>query len=226
MREPWATVVAAVVLVGAAVFCTPARADWIYTYVGMPTYASAYPAPDTRIVLDITDAAMRSGRFDLSGTGLYDGPGSPPPSYGGDATGLVSFSATGMATATPSYFPSWNTFSLAFVFDGAGNITADTITFHGPSDDGHLKGNQALTSGAVGSDGPWCNADETSGRCTVSGSWTAVDPPGAPVAIVSGAQTSLASSAVPEPASFALLGAGLIGLATRKGLAARKRDPA
>ncbi|MGI4802039.1 MAG: PEP-CTERM sorting domain-containing protein, partial [Janthinobacterium lividum] len=56
---------------------------------------------------------------------------------------------------------------------------------------------QALTSGAIGSDSLGCDSDYTSGICTVSGSWT---------------RTSSSISAVSEPASFALLGIGLLGL--------------
>ncbi len=179
-----------------AVAAGSAQADWLYTYKGLPTYATGYPAPDTSIVLEITNAAMESGRFDLSGTGGAVTPNGP--SYKGDASGLVSFSASGMATATPTSFPLWNTFAIDFTFDAAGNVTSDTVRWAGSSDDGLVSGDQALTSGAVGSDGPWCNSDYTSGRCTVSGAWTAVDPPGAPV---------------PEPASLGLLGAGLVGLA-------------
>ena len=192
---------AVLAFVGAfAVTTGSAQADWLYTYDGLPTYATGYPAPDTSIVLEITNAAMESGHFDLSGTG---GAATPDgPSYTGDVSGLDSFSASGMATATPTSFPLWNTFAINLTFDAAGDITSDAVRWAGPSDDGLVSGDQVLTSGAVGSDGPWCNSDYTSGRCTVSGSWTAVDPPGAS-----------APEPVPEPASLAVLCAGLIGLA-------------
>jgi hypothetical protein len=192
---------------------TPARADWLYTYNGRTSYPSSYPAPAFQITLDITNAAVQSGSFTLSGTGQYAGPVSPPPAYRGDAADLVDLTVTGMGTATPGYFANWNAFDIAFSFDPAtAAITSDRIWFLGPSDDGLLTGNQSLTSGALGSDGPWCNSDYTTGRCTVSGSWSAVDPPGA---VVSGAQSASATP-VPEPAGFAVLGAGLLGLAAAR----------
>lgn len=172
----------------------PARADQIYTYNGLPTYAglNGYSAVGATITLDLTDAAVQSGSFSLSGYGTLG-----VPAYTGDVSGLVSFTTPAPFTATSAGISGGGIFSASFTFDATGNITADTVQYSGIDADGLVSGNQALTSGAIGSDSLGCDSDYTSGICTVSGSWT---------------RTSSSVSAVPEPVSFTLLSIGLLGL--------------
>ena len=181
-------------LCGVLAAAGPARADQIYTYNGLPTYAglNGYSAVGATITLDLTDAAVQSGSFTLSGYGTLG-----VPVYTGDVTSLVSLTTPAPFTATSAGISGGGIFSVSFTFDATGNITTDTVQYSGIDGDGLVSGNQALTSGAIGSDALGCDSDYTSGICTVSGSWT---------------RTSSSISSVSEPASFIILGVGLLGL--------------
>lgn len=201
-------------LLAASALVGPARADWVYTFTGTGTYPGhVFPSGgDTQpfdMTLRVTNAAVRAGRFDLHGVGISPLPGGPLPSYRGDLADFVSFAAPAMNTATPTRFADGNLFDIAMTIDPAtGAILSDAITADGPSDGATVSGDQALTSGLAFSDGlAECFPPAP---CTVTGSWTEVDPPSASSA-----------SPVPEPGTAALLAVPFAALLARR----RRQEP-
>ena len=174
-----------------AALAGPARADTIYTYIGT---GSPYPLS---IRLDISNAAVASGSFDLSGAG-----GGP---LSGDTAGLIQLSASSLFGAvTPSGLSYLNAFDLALTFDASGAVTTTSWVSHSEQNgEASLTGTDTSAFGTFGIDNPRFAACGPQNMCQVSGSWTFVDPPDAPV---------------PEPASAAILGAGvlLLGAARRR----------
>jgi hypothetical protein len=184
---------------GMAVCSGVARADEIYTFT--QTGGTSLPVYPVTAKLDIADAAVQSGRFDLQEIG-------GPVFYKGDVSDFISFSAPGAGAVAGVIPEDSDVFYLAFTFDAAGDIASDNVVWYGPSDGGKLSGDGTLSTGIAQSDSPVCDrlySPGLGGFCgTVSGSWTRTGDP--------------ISATVPEPASFAILGIGLIGLA-----AARRR---
>lgn len=222
---------AVLALAGAcAMAASAARADVIYTYDGISPVSAGSGPITVSINLDIANAAVESGSFQISGSveePLVYSPAPPYPlpvvSTKGDTADFIGFRGSasgGGITASQTNTVGFGTFDATLTFNASGDITSDTVDFvadnGGTGTEAHISGDQALTTGGTYSDydslfgAAPCNTPVTSPttgaslECPVSGSWThTAFTPG---------------TAVPEPATFAVLGAGLVWLA-----AARRR---
>ena len=188
----------------------PAHANVIYTFTP-DTVTSTRPSSQLRGVgftLELTDDAVADGSFTLRGSNTIS---QLPPRYTGDADEFVRFTLDDglrSPSATPSFL--LGALDLSLTFSASGDVTAGRIVGGTLGTDVALDIAGDFVSGYFGSDAPLCPVPTSTRTCFESGSLVRTGGP------VSG------PSDVPEPASLALLGAGVLGLgaATRR----RRRD--
>jgi hypothetical protein len=199
-----------------------ARADVIYTFNGTSSFSAPYGGgvftPLLTLSLDITNAAVQSGSFTLSGSGGRTVPAIED--YSGDVAQWISASGNVLVpeTLSASVAPSQGQFRLALTFDPAtGAVTSTSFeSAWGAGVGGALNGTGNIASGYIGSDAPpfgLCGPAGAGGGpggydCAVSGTWAEAgfDPSASPV---------------PEPTTLAVLGAGLLGFAAIRGSRSR-----
>lgn len=155
---------------------------------GSPGWYPEFTAPFFGFSFTVSDAAVSRGGINVAGTGA-------PLLITGDAADLISFNVAG---DQPLPGPSFQgRFSLAASFAADQSVTDFRLSYVGVLATATVGGSSSAVSGTYAYEGPGCYGPDAAG-CGVTGRLLATATP---------------STAVPEPASMALLGAGLFGLA-------------
>lgn len=169
----------------------PAHADVVYTfnpstvdYRGNSS-SSVYPFQGIVFTLELTDAVFDKGSFDLVGSGI----GSNFVGYSGDGENFVCFSTYDSQNyARPDFI--YGRIDVSFTLSGAGDVLGGSLRYGGRGTGLDLTVVNNFVWGTWGADYPNCSG------CTESGT------------LVRRITTD-----VPEPASLAVIGIELVGLA-------------
>lgn len=182
--------IVALVLVASVGMASEARADVVFqfTTTSYGTNVPGLPGIPLTMTFDLPDPSGSGGSFGISGrNGLVDGSN---PDYGGNP-GQFSLIIQG-AVITPTHL--FGRISASLAFDASDIVTSSSVAFFGESEEVQVSGTGSTASGFVGSDQRACNSSAASQTCFVTGSW----------------------HQVPEPATAALFGSGLLALAWRR----------
>lgn len=145
----------------------------------------------TKLELIISDAAVARGSFNLQEIASNQ-----IQTLAGDVADFVSLSIGQTVTPTSASFA-----NVAVSLTFAGSVPTGSVTFLGDAGDLRLSGTAGVFSGTFGSDRNGCPAMGFN-ACGVTGTLSA------------------SPSSVPEPATLAMLGTGLLGLLhNRRGVA-------
>lgn len=171
-----------------------AQADVIYSISGTAP-GNVYPFG---LSLDLTDAQVATGSFNLSGRGNGSTSSGFGPIWTGDLAGFVGITqdTRGGDSASPTSL--FGSLSVAATFGANDTLSTIDLSFQGVSAGGVARGTGSASTVAFNSEDPLTcgNGNPT---CSYTAAWTVTqtDP----------------SNPVPEPGAFAVLGAGLLGFA-------------
>ena len=171
--------------------------DQSYAFVVPPGNAAFTTPPPFDLQLTVSDVAVARGSLAVN----VDA-NTRPLALSGDAGDLVSLRASA-DVYQPGRASSRGFANIELSFGAAGDVTASAIRYFGDLSGASLRGTGDAIAGFYVTENGGCPGNDSSEQCSVSGA----------LVRTGASATGVKGAAVPEPASLALLGCGLVGLA-------------